>query len=169
MKMTNLVSRLARRGLDLMPQIKQSLHEFNVLVMLMFCNINSSSNILWIISQNSVQVFHLLSVLLIMLLEATEGVMDGLSFQVMLQSLHLPWKMIAIVVKLIAMTQRCTLICHIVFDMLQLCLLRSKRHDLICTLAPLVLNVFINILPIFKCNPATVGSQNMFKFKKKVV
>lgn len=88
MKMTNLVSRLARRGLDLMPQIKQSLHEFNVLVMLMFCNINSSSNILWIISQNSVQVFHLLSVLLIMLLEATEGVMDGLSFQVMLQSLQ---------------------------------------------------------------------------------
>lgn len=88
MKMTNLVSRLARRGLDLMPQIKQSLHDFNVLVMLMFCNINSSSNILWIISQNSVQVFHILSVLLIMLLEATEGVMDGLSVQVMLQSLQ---------------------------------------------------------------------------------
>lgn len=71
-----------------MPQIKQSLHDFNVLVMLMFCNINSSSNILWIISQNSVQVFHILSVLLIMLLEATEGVMDGLSVQVMLQSLQ---------------------------------------------------------------------------------
>lgn len=88
MKITNLVSRLARRGLDLMPQIKQSLHEFNVLVMLMFCNINSSSHILWIFTQNSVQVFHILSVLLIVLLEATEGVMDGLIFQVMLQSLQ---------------------------------------------------------------------------------